>query len=218
MILAIRAVWDCWQNGTRLNFRGEFYRLTLMTPFFSPGPIGTPRVPIYIAGVNTSLCRLAGELADGFHVHPNHTVKYVREIVLPGIEAGLALSGRTRADLELVTSVFVITNDAEREAVRAQVAFYSSTPSYRSVLDCHGWGEVGERLSRMAARGEWAQMPAEVSDEMLDAFAVAGTYEELPAKIHARYDGLLDRIMLYMPFTPGRDQEQWRTIIEGIHG
>jgi len=217
MILALRAIWDCWQNGTPLNFRGEFYKLTLMTPFFNPGPIQTPHVPIFIAGVNTGLCRLAGELADGFHAHPFHTAKYLRESVLPAIEAGAAKMGRERRDVQLAAPVFAVTDDAERERVRAQVSFYASTPSYRAVLEHHGWGEVGERLSRLASRGQWSEMPREISDEMLAEFAIVGAPSELPAKLHAKYAGLLDRVTLYAPFAPGENDERWRELVAGIH-
>jgi len=216
-ILALRAIWDCWQNGTPLSFRGDFYKLTLMTPFFNPGPIQTPHVPIFIAGVNTALCRLAGELADGFHVHPFHTAKYLRESVLPAIEAGAAKTGRTRRDVQLSASVFVVTDDTEHEMVRAQVSFYASTPSYRPVMEHHSWGEVGERLSRLASRGQWGEMPREISDEMLAEFAVTGTLSELPARLHAKYAGLLDRVTLYLPFVPGENDERWRTLVTGIH-
>jgi probable F420-dependent oxidoreductase len=217
MILALRAIWDGWQNGTPLNFRGQFYKLTLMTPFFNPGPIATPDVPIFIAGVNTKLCQLAGELADGFHVHPFHTARYLREIVLPTIEAGAAKAGRTRSDVQISAPVFAITDDTEREMVRFQVAFYASTPSYRPVMECHDWGEVGERLSRLAARKRWDEMPSEISDEMLDTFAVTGTPSELPGKLLAKYAGLLDRMTLYMPFVCGENEERWHALVEGIH-
>lgn len=217
MLLAIRAVWDCWQNGTPLNYRGQFYKLTLMSPFFNPGPIATPQVPIFIAGVNTALCQVAGELADGFHVHPFHTAKYLREVILPSIEAGAAEAGRSKQATQTASSVFVIRDDGEREMVRAQIAFYASTPSYRAVLDCHGWGEVGERLSRLAARRQWDQMPGEISDEMLETCAVTATRAELPGKLIAKYEGLLDRLALYAPFAPGEDDDSWRALIEEIH-
>jgi probable F420-dependent oxidoreductase len=217
MILALRAIWDCWQNGSPLNFRGQFYKLTLMTPFFNPGPIDTPQVPIFIAGVNTGLCQLAGELADGFHVHPFHTAKYLREIVLPAIEAGAAKAERTRADVQISGSVFAITDNTEREMVRAQVAFYASTPSYRPVMECHGWGEVGQRLSHLAARGKWTEMPSEITDEMLDVFAVTGSPSELPRKLLAKYSGLLDRMALYAPFVFGEHEEHWKALVSGIH-
>ena len=130
MILAMRAIWDCWQNGTPLNFTGEFYRLTLMTPFFSPKPMAYPMPPIYVAGVNPRMCRLAGELCEGFHVHPLHSVKYLQEHVLPNILQGAATTGRGRRDISLMSAVFVITGDsaqelvAMRDKVRMQIAFY----------------------------------------------------------------------------------------------
>ncbi|MEW5719368.1 MAG: TIGR03617 family F420-dependent LLM class oxidoreductase, partial [Chloroflexota bacterium] len=152
MILAMRALWRAWQGDGTINFRGEFYKITLMTPFFNPGPIEHPDIPIFIAGVNEHLCRVAGELCQGFHVHPFHTAEYIRQIVLPNIAQGAQKSNRTRADLQLSSHIFVATDDAEREAVRAQISFYASTPSYKAVLDAHGWGDVNEKLGRLAAR------------------------------------------------------------------
>jgi probable F420-dependent oxidoreductase len=219
VILALRAVWDTWQNGTRLNFRGEFFKLTLMSPFFDPGRIAHPRIPIYIAGVNRGLCRLAGELCDGFHVHPFHSVAYLKAVTLPAIEDGLQAGGRRRADLELASSVFVIPGETEAERaaacdlVRRQIAFYASTPSYAPVMELHGWGETRERLSRLAARGQWEDMPPLITDEMLDVFAVGGAWSELPGKIVARYAGLLDRVMYYLPFVPGEMDERWRETV-----
>jgi len=217
MILALRAIWDCWQNGAPLNFRGQYYKLTLMTPFFNPGPIDAPRTPIFIAGVNAKMCQLAGEVADGFLAHPYHTAKYLREVVLPAIEAGAAKTGRARSEAQVSGSAFVITDDAERETVRSHVAFYASTPSYRGVMECHGWGEIGERLSFLAARGKWNEMPREISDEMLEAFALIGRPDELPGKLVAKYAGLLDRVGLYAPFVPGQNDELWRALIAAVH-
>ncbi len=219
VILAMRALWDTWQNGTRLNFRGRFFKLTLMSPFFNPGPIAHPNIPIYIAGVNRGLCRLAGELCDGFHVHPFHSARYLREVTLPAIEEGLRASGRQRSDLKLVSSIFTIAGDTEAERVaasrpvRQQIAFYASTPSYAPVMELHGWGDTREQLSRLAAKGRWEEMPSLISDEMLDVFAVSGTWEELPGRIMARYDGLLDRVMYYFPFVPGQMDDRWRLVV-----
>ncbi|HHH42417.1 MAG TPA: TIGR03617 family F420-dependent LLM class oxidoreductase [Chloroflexi bacterium] len=223
VIEAIRAVWRCWQEGTRLNYRGRFYKLTLMSPFFNPGPIPHPRIPIYIAGTNRHLCRLAGELADGFHVHPYHSVRYLRERILPAIEEGLTRTGRRREEIALTSSIFVITGRDEeemvrrREEVRAQIAFYASTPSYRPVLEVHGWGEVGEQLSRLAARQRWGEMPALISDEMLESFAVIAPPEALAEQVQARYQGLLDRVAYYLPFVPGQDDAFWRQTVEAFH-
>lgn len=223
-IQALRAIWDAWQAGTRLNFRGSFYKHTLMSPFFDPGPIDHPDIPVYIAGINERLCRLAGELCEGFHVHPLHSVKYLEEFVLPNIQQGLEKSGRTRQDIQLVAPVFVITgrDQAEmagaRENVRAQISFYASTPSYKPVFACHGWEDVAEQLSRLAARGRWMEMPAHVTDEMLKVFAVEGAWDDLPARIIDRYDSLLDRVMYYYlgerrEFEP----ERWHPVVAAFH-
>ncbi len=220
VILAMRALWDTWQHGTRLNFRGEYFKLTLMSPFFNPGPIGHPDIPIYVAGVNRGLCRLAGELCDGFHVHPFHSIRYLKEVTLPAIEEGLRVNDRRRSELELVSSVFVIPGDTEPERaaasrqVRRQIAFYASTPSYAPVMELHGWGETREQLSRLAARGEWDGMPSLITDDMLDVFAVSGTWAELPGKITERYEGLLDRVMYYLAFVPGEMDDRWREAIQ----
>lgn len=220
-ILALRAIWEAWQNRTRLNFRGRFYRHTLMTDFFDPGPIDHPNIPIFIAGVNAGLVRLAGELCQGFHVHPFHSIPYLQQVVLPALGEGLSRAGRTRGDVQLATTAFVITGRstqemaATREMVRQQIAFYASTPSYRVVLDVHGWGEVGERLSRLAARKRWAEMPALITDEMLAVYALEAPWDSLAKALVSRYDGVLDRVALYYPFRP-EEAEQWRLLVSQV--
>jgi probable F420-dependent oxidoreductase len=220
VVQGMRALWDTWQHGTRLNFRGRFFKLTLMSPFFNPGPIPHPHIPIYIAGVNRGLCRLAGELCDGFHVHPFHSVRYLREVTLPAIEEGLGVGGRQREQMELVSSIFVISGDTEAERrsasqhIRQQIAFYASTPSYAPVMEVHGWGDTRERLSRLAAKGRWEEMPSLIGDDMLDVYAVSGTWAELPEKITARYQGLLDRVMYYLPFIPGEKDDGWHETVQ----
>ncbi|MCS6924726.1 MAG: TIGR03617 family F420-dependent LLM class oxidoreductase [Candidatus Binatia bacterium] len=224
VICALRVIWDCWQNGTPLNFRGQFYTFTLMTPAFHPGPIAHPHVPIDIAGVNPSICRLAGELCEGFHAHPLHTARYLREVVLPQIEQGAKKAGRSRKDITIATSAFVIMGDsrkemeAMREKVRQQIAFYASTRTYKPVLDLHGWGDVCLRLSEKAAKGEWQSMAKEITDEMLAEFAVTGAPEEVPSLLKAKYNGLLDRVMFYHADRPGQSVARWRKIIEAFQG
>ncbi len=213
MVQAIRAIWRSWQAGERLNFRGEYFKHTLMTPFFSPGAIDHPDIPIYIAGVNTGLARLCGEVCDGFHVHPFHTAAYVRDVIKPAMAEGAAKAGRANVKIEMASGVFAITSAADREFVRSQVSFYASTPSYRPVLEHHGWGEIGERLSALAARGEWGEMPALIRDEMLNEFAVSAPLADLAEPLKARYAGLLDRVSLYRPFTPGAEDAAWKTLI-----
>jgi probable F420-dependent oxidoreductase len=212
-IAAIRAFWQAWQSGERLNFRGEYYKLTLMSPFFNPGPIQYPAVPIYLAGVNPGLARLAGECADGFHAHPFHSPRYLKEVVVPAIEQGAAKAGRQRTAISISTSVFVVTRPEEDAFVRAQVAFYASTPSYRAVMALHGWQEVAENLSALAGRGSWGEMPALISDEMLHTFALVAPVDELASALAERYQSLVDRLALYIPFQPGERDAFWMALL-----
>ena len=213
-IAAMRAFWHTWQTGEALNFRGEYYKLTLMSPFFNPGPIDYPEIPIYIAGVNTGLAGLAGEAADGFHVHPFHTPRYVREVLIPAIEQGAAKSARSRSDVTIAVNAFVVTSREEDAFVRQQISFYASTPSYRPVMALHGWDSVAEQLSGLAAHGEWGEMAALIDDEMLATFAVVGTPASLATALSERYQGIADRLALYMPFVPGERDAFWRALLE----
>jgi probable F420-dependent oxidoreductase len=213
-IKAMRAFWHSWQYGKRLNFRGDYYKLTLMSPFFDPGPIQHPDIPIYIAGVNTGLAQLAGEVADGFHVHPLHSARYLQEVILPAIETGVAQNGRTRRDIAVSVPVFVATNPDEQSITRQQISFYASTPSYRSVFDLHGWGDIAERLSALAARGKWGEMPEQISDQMLATFAVVAAPEEVASALKERYQELVDRLGLYIPFRPGERDSFWSHLLK----
>ncbi|MBN1967347.1 MAG: TIGR03617 family F420-dependent LLM class oxidoreductase [Anaerolineae bacterium] len=223
-VLALRAIWRAWQYNEPLDFRGEFYQHTLMTPFFSPGSIPHPDVPVYIAGVNKQLCQVAGEVCDGFHVHPFHTMDYLRQQIVPNIEAGAARAGRSRADLSLACAIFVVTGRDEREiseaagAIRLQIAFYASTYSYRPVLAQHGWEAVGDELGGLARQGRWAEMADLISDEMLYEFAVVAPVDELAARVRARYDGLLDRVAYYFPFEPGERDAVWQNALATFTG
>jgi probable F420-dependent oxidoreductase len=216
---ALRAIWGSFQSGESLQFEGQFYRHTLMTPFFNPGPIERPDVPVYIAGVNTGLARLAGELCDGFHVHPFHSPEYVRRTVKPAIAEGAQKEGRDPGEIELATSVFVITGEEsgeQREKMRAQISFYASTPTYRTVLEAHGWEEVGGRLGKLARDKRWEEMPELITDEMLRAFAIEAAPGEVGDALKERYEGLIDRVSLYMPFIPGEKDEFWRVVVESV--
>lgn len=213
-IESMRAIWHTWQTGEQLRYTGEHYRFTLMTPFFSPDPMPYFDIPIYIAGVNERLCRLAGELCQGFHVHPFHTVQYLKELIIPNIEAGAKRSNRSREDVKLTCAIFVVTGkDAEEIrnnaiATKSQIAFYASTPSYSSVLEMHGWQDLGERLGKMTREGRWSEMWQEISDNMLNEIAVVAPIDELAHKVKERYTGLLDRIGYYFPFIPGEADKQ----------
>jgi probable F420-dependent oxidoreductase len=221
-IQALRAIWQAWQTGEKLFYQGKYYQHTLMTPFFNPGPIAHPRIPIYIAGVNEGLARLAGELCEGFHVHPFHSIKYIAEVVRPQIAVGAARAGRSPTDVVLASSVFVITGPDEaaienmRRMAREQIAFYASTPTYRVVMATHGWQDVGEQLSRLAAMKRWNEMSALISDQMLEVFAVQAPLDQLGHALRARYQGVLDRVACYMPFIPGEWDEIWRSAAAAV--
>lgn len=222
-IQVIRAFWDCWQNGTKLNYRGEHYKITLMSPFFNPGPLpltpnpspqgrGESLIPIYIAGVNTGLAKLAGELCEGFHAHPFHSLRYLREVILPAIEEGVKKERRKREAVSVSVTAFVASTPEEMNFARAQIAFYASTPSYRAVMSLHGWDAVAEKLSAHAAKGEWAEMPMLITDEMLNEFCLVMEEDKLAEELQKRYDGIADRLALYIPFVPGERDGWWKRL------
>jgi probable F420-dependent oxidoreductase len=213
-IQVIRAFWDCWQNGTKLNFRGEYYKITLMSPFFNAGAIEHPNIPIYIAGVNTGLAKLAGGICDGFHVHPFHSVRYLKEVMIPAIEEGAIKERRKRKDIAVSVTAFVATTPEEMNFARAQISFYASTPSYRTVMDLHGWADVAEKLSAHAAKGEWAEMPMLITDEMLSEFCLVTDEDDLAHELKKRYEEIADRLTLYTPFVPEEGDEWWKRLAQ----
>jgi probable F420-dependent oxidoreductase len=223
-VRAIRAIWDCWQNGTVLGFKGQFYTFDVMTPFFNPGPIEHPQIPIFVAAVNAYMCTVAGEFCDGMHVHPFNSPKYLREVVQPAVAEGQRRSGRRREDFTFATSSFVIVGDteAERQAqallVKQQIAFYGSTRTYQPVLDTHGWGHLTAQLHRKSIEGDWPGMAELITDEMLDTYAVTATYDTLAAKLRERYAGLLDRTALYQPYQPSLDDPRLPALIKAMNG
>ena len=220
LILAIRAIWDCWNEGTKLDFRGEFYSHTLMTPFFVPGPnpYGVPS--IQLAAVGEKMTEVAGEVADGIILHGFTTERYVREVTLPALERGWARAGKSRADFEISGPLFVVTGTSDEELERArqgtkqQIAFYGSTPAYRGVLELHGWGDLQDDLNRLSKQGEWVQMGELITDDVLDAFAVVAAPEDIPKALLARYGDLVDRLSFYAPYRS--DPDRWKQILAGF--
>ncbi len=206
-VAALRHIWGAFQHEHRLSFKGDFYSFSLMSPFFDPGPIQWPRISVYLAAVNERMFRIAGEVADGIVGHPFSTPSYLRDVGLPSLERGLARAKRTRGDVSLSCPVFTLvdasrTFAADERFAREQIGFYASTPTYRAVLDHHGWGDVGEQLSTLARAGKFEELPRLVTDEMFDAFVTrARTYEELGRRSRERYDGILDRVALYADAT-----------------
>ncbi len=224
IVLALRAIWNCWQTGAPLKFEGKFYSCTLMTPFFDPGPIRHPEIPIFVGGLNPYMCRLVGELCQGIHIHPLHTVKFIREAIVPAIREGAKKAGRNHREVCLSTSVFVATGrnkeavEKAKEKIRAQIAFYSSTRNYFPVLEMHGWGDTARALQKKSIVGDWEGMHREISDEMLHEFAVVGTHAELVEKICKKYDSVIDRLSLYDCLPGPGEEKEWQSIVRAING
>jgi probable F420-dependent oxidoreductase len=222
VVQALRAIWASWQDGTPLAFRGRSYRFDLMTPFFNPGPIPHPRIPIFLAGVNPLMCRIAGEVADGLHVHSFHSARYLRECVHPAVQEGLRQSGRSRADFTFRASTMVVLGDSEGEraraarAVKKQIAFYASTRTYQAVLAVHGLEDLVPRLHAKSLAGDWEGMADLISDETLDLFAVSGSFATIGERIRERFRGLYDRTQLYPSFQPSLDDPRWPAVLAGF--
>ncbi|MFG2029168.1 TIGR03617 family F420-dependent LLM class oxidoreductase [Streptomyces sp. NPDC048825] len=223
-VSALRAIWAAWNEGEKLDFRGDFYTHTLMSPFFSPPPApgGAPKV--FVAAVGEAMTRVAGEVADGLLAHGFTTERYLREVTLPTVEAGLAGSGRTRADFSVSHLLLTATGRTEEEMARAvdgtrrQIAFYGSTPAYRGVLELHGWGELGDELnalSKSAREDKWEAMGRLVDDDVLNAFAVVAEPERVAAEISRRYGSLVDRVSFYTAYEI--DAEVWEPVVQELH-
>jgi probable F420-dependent oxidoreductase len=199
-VAAVRAIWQSWDTQTPLDFTGDYYEHTLMTPMFSHGPSPCGWPPVHVAAVGPVMTRVAGEVADGLLTHGFTTADYVRDVTLPNLEAGLARAGRTRSDVEVSVPVIIAfaTDDADArlDVARSTVAFYGSTPAYRVVLDHHGWGELGVELHAMSKRGEWDAMASIIDDDVLHAFTVIGDPKDVAEEIRARFGDLVDRIQL----------------------
>lgn len=220
MVLAIRAIWDTWMTGASLEFRGEFYRHTLMTPFFTPdrkdnSEWGVPR--IFLAAVGTLMTEVAGEVCDGFICHGFTTERYLREVTIPALQRGRAKAGKTMDGFEIVGPSFVVTGTSSAEIIAAanstkqQIAFYGSTPSYRGVLELHGWNDVHGQLNAMSKQGKWEAMGDLISDEMLNIFAVVGEPEQIAPELHKRYGDVIQRMSFYAPYKS--DPQRWQKVL-----
>jgi probable F420-dependent oxidoreductase len=223
-VLALRAIWRCWNEGAPLDFRGELYRHTLMTPFFDPGasPFGPPRV--FLGGVGTAMTAVAGEVADGLFVHPMNSPTFLDAVTFPALASGFAKSGRSRADFTIACQALVITGYDEAEyqhaetTTRMQLAFYASTPQYRVVLDAHGWGDAQPELNRLSKQGRWLEMAELIDDRMLAAFTVrCERPADVAAALRGRYAGVADRLAILCHADPHRAHpEAWADVIAAL--
>jgi len=222
-IRCLRAIWDTFQNGARPAYEGRFYRFTLISDFFNPGPIEHPDIPISLAGVGERMARAAGEIADGFHVHPLHSPGYLRDVMRPAIVEGARAAGRDPAAVDLIASVFIVTGETERERAaaesdaRQQIAFYASTPSYRPFLAYHGFEALGKELSALARAGRFADMPARVPDALLEAVAVSAEPGRVGKTLRARYAGdLVQRVYPYAAMPADDPGGRFAALVAGI--
>ena len=224
LIDCLRAIWDCWQNGTKPAFQGKHYQFTLQTPATNPGPLEHPHIPVYLAAVNPIMCRTAGEVADGIQIHPFHSVSYLEEVIRPAVQEGIARRGRPADAVDLFASLFVVTGrtEAERAAsdrlIRERIAYYASTPGYRGVFDHHGWGEVADRLKLMVRENQWDKIADQITDEILHTFAMVGTPEELPGLIRERYLGRVQRLSFTWQPPADRPEAEWREVLDSLRG
>ena len=222
-VRALRAVWHCWETGEKLDYRGEHYKLTLMTPDFSPEPTGLPMVPVTIAAIGEAMLRVAGEVCDGVRLHPLCSRRYVEEVALRHITEGMRRGGRNRANFDVFGGGFVVTGpDQETDAagierVRQRVAFYGSTRSYLPILSLHGLDELGLKLHGMSLDGRWNEMTSEVSDDVVRIFAACGIYGEIARVIEERFGGVADAIEISFPVdTPAGLQRELLTDIQRL--
>jgi probable F420-dependent oxidoreductase len=199
-VKSLRAIWRCWELGERLDYQGEHYQFTLMTPEFTPPKSNLPMVPIYLAAVRPKMIESAASIADGLRLHGFCTRKYLEQVVMPAVDRGLQAAGRARSSLDVCGGGFIMTGPDEetvaknREWARYRVAFYGSTRTYEPVMSLHGWDDLAAKLHHMSKTGQWNKMAAEIPDDVLDEFAVYATYDELPKAIEGRFGGISDTV------------------------
>ena len=204
-VLALRALWRCWETGEKLAFDSPHYKLSLMTPAFAPEPTGLPMVPVTIAAVGDAMLRVAGQVADGVRLHPICSRKYLEDVCMPQMLEGLRRGNRSREHFDIHGGGFVCTGPddatvaAEMDKARERIGFYGSTRTYLPILDLHGIGDLGLKLHRMSVSGQWDKMGAEISDDVVRIFAACGTYEQLPKAIDARFGGVADSVDIHFP-------------------
>ena len=216
-ILALKSIFDCWQNGTPLEFRGEYFRHTLMTPMFNPGPLAYRPPPVLLGALGPRMTEVAGEVADGLIIHPFNSMPFLLEHALPAVERGLAKSNRTRGDFTLQINAIVITGEtaADRaiatESVRSLLGFYASTPAYRPPMEAVGYGDLQPELNRLSKEGRWDELGSYIDDSFLHAFATSGTPGEISATLVEKYGAYADRLAIYAPYSA--PDAMWKSIV-----
>ena len=221
-VAAMRAVWDCWQTGTQLDFHSDHYNIDLMVPLFNPGPIDHPTIPVHVAAIGPNMCAVAGEVADGVRLHPVCTPRFIDEEVMPALAKGAARAGRDIDEIEVCMKPLIGTAPDESvleqitETVRARVGFYLSTPSYRGAFRVHDWEDIALEASALSRANRWDQLPGLVSDEMLHTVATIATHDDIAAKINERYARRVHRIEFSTPVNSDADAEVLKAILADL--
>jgi len=211
---AVRAVWDCWQTGAKLDVKGPHYTINLMVPLFNPGPIEHPTIPIQLAAVNPLMSQIVGEVADGLRAHPVCTPSYIAEVMLPAVRIGAARAGRSLEKFQVCMKPLVATAANEEELakkvvdVRARISFYASTPQYRAAFAHHGLGELADELKLLSRAQRWEEMPRFITDDILHTFVTVGTYDQIASKLGERYGGVVTHCEFSIPVNNGADRER----------
>lgn len=223
-VQAVRAVWDCWQNGSKLDVKGPHYNINLMVPLFNPGPIEHPRIPIQLAAVNPLMSQVVGEVADGLRAHPVCTPSYIAEVMLPAVRAGAAKAGRSLADFQVCMKPLVATAATEEELakkivdVRARISFYASTPQYRAAFAHHGLGGLADELKLLSRAQRWEEMPRYITDDILHTFVTVGTYDQIAARLLDRYSAVVTHCEFSIPVNGADDRDRLRDLAKTIQG
>jgi len=216
-IQALKAIFDCWQNGSKLDFQGKYYRHTLMTPMFNPGPLECKPPPVLLGALGPLMTQVAGEVADGLIVHPFNSMPFLTDHALPAVHKGLAKSGRERSDFILQINAIVITGETEEaravatESVKGLLGFYASTPAYRPPMEAVGYGDLQPELNRLSKEGRWDELGSYIDQTFLEAFATIGKPEDIAGKLRQKYGKEADRLAIYAPY--GAPDTMWASII-----
>lgn len=222
-IQALRHIWNAWQTQEPVRFHGDHFDFNLMPPFFNPGPIDNPDVKVFVSAVNPYMLRVAGEVCDGVLLHGFCTPKYTRDVIIPNLEIGAKRSGRSLDNFEINAGGFIITGATEEEVeskkagVKGQISFYASTRSYESVMSTHGWEDTAARLYRMSVDNRWGEMPGQITDDMLETFAVVGTHDEIVDKLKQAHGDYATSISFDIPTATGEDEEMLAGMITELH-
>ena len=221
-INCMRAIWDSWQNGTKPNYEGEYYQYKLTSPFFNPGPIEHPDIPIVIAAVNPFNARLAGEVCDGIAIHGFSTFKYIREVLIPAVHEGARRAGKDPSKVQVRGGGFIVTGRTEEEVAKAkersrrQISFYASTRSYGNVMKLHGWADEAAQLHRLSIEGKWDDRVGLITDEMMEEFCVIGTWDEMPARMREKFAGINTQVNFAADPTNPDEEAQIKEIISEL--